>query len=143
MEPVSNAETKFMNNFARMYEIERIERVLDSLDKKVFKDLSAYADAEHFLRFARDEIHRLQAENKSIQQERDKLIEERDYFRDNRSELFWQTKQQVNTLTDLLISVRNYAKERESSSMYLETIAFEIDEALQSIKESPREEQGK
>lgn len=75
MEPVSNTETEAMNNFARAYEIGRIERVLDSLDNKVFKDLSAYADAEHFLRFARDEIRRLQAENQSIQQERDKLVE--------------------------------------------------------------------
>lgn len=55
-------EQQFIIRFARKYEIERINRVLQMLDEGTFSSLSAFADVEHFLRFAKDEIDRLTSE---------------------------------------------------------------------------------
>lgn len=65
-----------MLKFARAYEMERINRVLDSLDRGVFKSLSAYADAEHFLRFARDEIGRLKASEQAWREQQNGIMYE-------------------------------------------------------------------
>jgi hypothetical protein len=61
-------EQQFLNDLHRGYEIRRIETVIETLDAGVFKSLSSYADAEHFLRFALTEIRRLKKENADVEQ---------------------------------------------------------------------------
>jgi hypothetical protein len=154
MEPVSNAERE-----------KKITEIRKKLSMHVYE---CYEDGiEDSIKFLLSEIDRIQVyipvidgieilrkertdwkeKCQSIQQERDRLIEERDYFRDNRSELFWQTKQQVNTLTEAS-QIAIYELERLEKNLTIpergyvrncyNSIVRTLTESIQEIKESPR-----